>query len=116
MKAMLGLLGLILFATGCATTRSVDWASRIGVLTYDEAVLEMGVPERQATLSDGTIVAEWLKYRGGSYATDTIMPFSYRSYYFPRFYTYDVHRFPDRYIRLVFGPDMVLSRVEQVAR
>ncbi len=45
------LLGsLILFATGCATTRSVDWASRIGVLTYDEAVLEMGVPERQATL------------------------------------------------------------------
>lgn len=113
MKALLSLLAVLLVGTGCATTRTVDWNSRIGVYTYDQAVLEMGVPERQATLSDGTIVAEWLQYRGSSYATHMTYPFSYR---YSRFHMYDVHQFPDRYLRLIFGPDLLLNRVEQAAR
>ena len=102
----------VLLLTGCATTQ-IDWGSRIGTYTYDEAVLELGVPERQATLSDGTIVAEWLSYRGTTYATHNYYPFYYR---YSRFHTMDVHQTPDRYVRLVFGPDKLLSRVENVAR
>ena len=93
----------------------MDWSSRIGVYNYDNAVLDMGVPERQATLSDGTIVAEWLRYRGENYVSDIGFPHSYRYPYY-RFHMFDVHRFPDRYLRLVFGPDLLLQRVEDVAR
>src|SRR5580765_2190931 len=52
-----------LLSAGCATTKEVDWASRIGVWTYDQAVLEMGPPAKQSKLSDGRIVAEWITGR-----------------------------------------------------
>ena len=111
MRKSLALIALLLLATGCATT-SIDWSSRIGAYTYDDAVLEMGVPERQATLSDGTIVAEWLRSRGTTYATG----FYYPTYRYSRFHMLDVNRFPDRYMRLVFDPDGKLSRVEHAIR
>lgn len=102
------LLAAVLLAVGCATTR-IDWNSRVGQYSYDDAVTEMGVPDRQATLSDGSIVAEWLERRGGAYGT------SYHSRY-SRFQTYDVHEFPDRFLRLTFGPDRLLSRAGNFAR
>lgn len=97
-----------LFLAGCATTR-IDWGNRIGSYTYDQAVLELGVPERQATLSDGTVVAEWLRRRGSAYGTFSYYPYS-------RFHYYDIDRFPDRYLRLIFAPDGVLIRAEKAAR
>lgn len=102
------LLGLIFLGAGCATTR-VDWGSRIGNYTYDQAVLELGVPDRQATLSDGTIVAEWLRRRGSTYGTTSFFSYS-------RFHSFDIHQFPDRFIRLIFGPDLVLQAAENVAK
>ena len=55
---MLGLL-----VTGCASKPKVDWDSRIGNFTYDQAVLELGPPAANTRLDDGTIVADWfLKY------------------------------------------------------
>jgi hypothetical protein len=92
---------LVLFLTGCATT-AIDWNSRVGNYTYDDAIAELGVPDRDATLSDGSVVAEWLQYRGGAYGT------TYHTRY-TRFHTYDVHEFPDRYLRLTFGPDQQLK-------
>lgn len=44
---------------GCASTPKVDWNSRIGNYTYDQAVLEMGPPNKSTKLTDGTIVADW---------------------------------------------------------
>ena len=55
-------IGLALFLTACATNK-VDWQSRVGNYTYDQAVLEFGPPDKQATLQDGTRVAEWLTSR-----------------------------------------------------
>ena len=116
MKALVPLIAILLLTAGCATTR-VDWSSRIGTYSYDEAVLEMGVPERQATLSDGTIVAEWLQYRGTTYVTPSFYSYGYPyRYRYSRFHMYDVDQFPDRYVRLVFDPDGKLNRVEEVAR
>jgi hypothetical protein len=100
-------LGAVLLS-GCATNR-IDWNTHVGQYTYDQAVTELGVPDRSATLSDGTIVAEWLTSRGSSYGT-------MHGFGGWRFQTYDVTTFPDRYLRLVFGPDKRLTRTEHFAR
>ena len=98
MKKLLAVFSLVaaaLFLVGCATTK-IDWNSRIGQYTYDEAIAELGVPDRHAQLTDGSIVAEWLQRRGGAYAT------SYGPRY-SRFQTIDLHEMPDSYLRLIFG-------------
>ena len=47
------------FIAGCQTTKPVDWNSRIGNYTFDQAVTELGPPDKQARLSDGKIVCKW---------------------------------------------------------
>jgi hypothetical protein len=59
---------IVIGLAGCASNR-IDWNSRIGNYTYDQAVLEMGPPERKETLQDGTRVAEWLLHRGDAGGT-----------------------------------------------
>jgi hypothetical protein len=49
----------VAFLTGCATTKPVDWDSRVGNYTYDRAVTELGPPNRQVKLSDGKVVSKW---------------------------------------------------------
>jgi hypothetical protein len=51
-------LAMAIFFTSCAT--SIDWDSRIGTYTFDQAVMEFGPPHRQTMLSDGRVVAEWI--------------------------------------------------------
>jgi len=53
------------FITGCQTTKPVDWNTRIGNYTFDHAVTELGPPDKQAKLSDGKTVAEWITHRSG---------------------------------------------------
>ena len=107
MKFALSLLAIFLLA-GCATNR-IDWKTRVGHYSYDDAVTELGVPDRTATLTDGTTVAEWLRTRGLAYGTS-------HGYWRTGAITYDVHQFPDQYLRLVFGPDKQLVRAENFAR
>lgn len=57
---------MMAFAVGCSSTPRVDWNARIGVYTYDQAVMEMGPPDRATQLSDGSTVAEWFLRRGSS--------------------------------------------------
>ena len=59
------LLPLALALTGCSTTKKVDWNSRVGSYTYDQAIVELGPPDKQAKLSDGLTVAEWITRRSG---------------------------------------------------
>jgi hypothetical protein len=53
------------FIAGCQTTKPVDWNSRVGNYTFDQAVTELGPPDKQAKLSDGKTVAEWITRRNG---------------------------------------------------
>lgn len=53
---------LVLLLAGCSTNK-VDWNARVGNYTHDQAVLELGPPDRESTLSDGGRVAEWLVSR-----------------------------------------------------
>jgi hypothetical protein len=50
---------------GCKSTPKVDWNTRVGAYTYDQAVTELGPPDRATKLSDGKIVAEWIKHGSG---------------------------------------------------
>ena len=65
------LLFLTIFAlataliTGCQTTKPIDWNSRVGTYTFDRAVTEFGPPDKQTTLSDGKLVAQWITHRNG---------------------------------------------------
>ncbi len=54
-----------LVTAGCATTKPIDWNSRVGTYTFDQAVTELGPPDKQAKLSDGKCVAEWITHREG---------------------------------------------------
>jgi hypothetical protein len=65
-------LAAALFIAGCATHR-VDWNARVGTFTYDQAVVELGPPDKQAKLTDGQTVAEWIsRYNtGGSVGMGT---------------------------------------------
>jgi hypothetical protein len=49
----------VAFLTGCATTKPVNWDSRVGNYTYNQALSEFGLPNRQVKLSDGKVVSKW---------------------------------------------------------
>ncbi len=46
--------------SGCASTPPVNWNARIGNYTFDQAVIDLGPPDKQAKLSSGQTVAEWI--------------------------------------------------------
>lgn len=103
---------LLLGTTGCATRNTVDWDSRIGHYTYDKAVLELGPPDKSATLSDGSTVAEWLTHRGYSHSTTFYSGYGHG----PTMYRVTEPAGPQYYLRLTFGPDKTLQDWQKVIR
>jgi len=53
------------FIAGCKSTPKVDWDARVGSYTYDQAVTDLGPPDKQAKLTDGYTIAEWITKRNG---------------------------------------------------
>ena len=103
---------LLIFAlAGCTTTPKIDWNSRVGSYTYDQAVIDYGPPDKSAKLSDQSMVVEWLTQKGGYQSYGHGMAsygHPYRPYgYYPGYVyaPYDVSRTPDRHLRLVFDPE-----------
>jgi len=108
--------GFCLFLAGCATTK-IDWNSRVGNYTYDQAVAELGPPDKSAKLSDGTTVAEWLTQRGYARGSVGVMyGYGYPHYYHPWYPYYSEPPSPDYYIRLTFGPEGKLQAYKRVTR
>ena len=56
----------VAFIAGCKTTPTVDWKSRVGTYTYNQALTELGSPEKQSKLSDGKTVAQWITLHGSN--------------------------------------------------
>ena len=98
----------IVLITGCSTTKPIDWDSRVGTYTYDQAVTDLGPPDKQAKLTDGNTVASWITHRyggtsvgfgtgfysgGGGSAVGVGVGHSVGSGY------------PDKVLTLTFGPD-----------
>ena len=57
--------------TGCASKPPVDWNSRVGNYTYDQAVKDYGSPTLQTQSPDGKVVAKWVttQFPGGNLNT-----------------------------------------------
>jgi hypothetical protein len=89
---------------GCRTSPRVDWNSRIGAFSFDQAVIELGPPDRVAELTDGGKVAEWTTRKG--YARGIL--FHGHPHRFGYGF-YDVAPGSDQCLRLVFAPDHRLS-------
>jgi hypothetical protein len=100
---------LALMFSGCATTKKVDWNSRVGNYTYDQAVTELGPPDKQTTLSDGKTVADWVSHsRGGASLGFGVGSFG-RSGGMGVGVSQPVgSSYNDRVLRLTFGPDKKL--------
>jgi hypothetical protein len=94
---------------GCATSK-INWDNRVGNYTFDQAVVELGPPERSAKLSDGTTVAEWLIYRGRTIGSAHYTP-GYGGYLH-----YNQSQFPDRLLRLTFSPEGRLESWKKVTK
>ena len=110
-------LSLCVFLIGCASTK-IDWNSRVGNYTYDQAVTELGPPDKYAKLTDGTAVAEWMTRRGYSGGSLEFMHgygYPHHGYLYPPYYVAEPPS-PDYFIRLTFGPEGKLQAYKRVVR
>jgi hypothetical protein len=60
------LLPAVAFIAGCRTIPVVDWNSRVGSYTYNQALAELGSPDKQTKLSDGNTVEQWITLHGSN--------------------------------------------------
>ena len=105
---LLACFSVMLWLAGCASNK-VDWAGRVGHYSYDQAVAEMGPPDKEAKLGDGSIVAEWLTGRGTTYIYGTGDP------YWPHGGgTATAQTTPNRFMRLTFGANGQLADWKRV--
>ena len=99
---------------GCVTPK-IDWSARVGNYTYDQAIMELGPPDKSAKLTDGTVVADWLTH----HAQTIIAPEPYflppGSYFGPLTPMYTETYYPAQYLRLTFGADGKLKTWRQLA-
>ena len=111
---LLAVLAALVFA-GCATGPKIDWAARVGHYSYDQAVLELGPPDKVAKLDNGFIVANWITRQG--YAYTTAGPPVY-GYYpgGPIAPAYTQGFSPTYYLRLTFGADGKLTEWKKYAQ
>ncbi len=116
MKALASIgLGALLL-TGCVTP-GIDWATRVGNYTCDQAVMEFGPPDRTARLSDGSTVEEWLTQRGQVIVTPEPYFWPPGDYFWPPVPAYYSHTYyPARFLRLVFDPNCKLKAWKEFAR
>jgi hypothetical protein len=115
----LALAAAILLGSGCASPK-INWDARVGRTSYDDVVVEFGPPDKQATLQNGTVVAEWITRRGGRttvvggyYGWPEVYP--YGGYAVPPPVYADYYT-PDFLLRLTFAPDGKLQSWKKVRR
>jgi hypothetical protein len=105
----------LLLLGGCASKPKVDWDARVGTYTCDDAIKELGPPERFTELGDGSAVGEWFVKRNPTFSFGMGTG------------TYGYHGGvgvgqtvttggSGQYLRLTFDQDRKLSRWEKVNR
>jgi hypothetical protein len=63
------LLTALAVVAGCAT-HQINWSARVGTYTYDQAIIDLGPPDKTAKLTTGQTVAEWIsRYSYGGTTT-----------------------------------------------
>jgi hypothetical protein len=64
------LLAALAVAAGCA--HRINWSARVGTYTYDQAIIDLGPPDKTAKLTTGQTVAEWITRYGYGGATTVV--------------------------------------------
>jgi len=101
--AVLAMLSFLFL--GCQSTPKVDWSSRIGNYNYDQAVAELGPPDKTAKLSDGKTVADWIKHSHGGGVSFGVGTGFYGGGTAVGTGVGTSSGYPDRVLRLTFGRD-----------
>jgi hypothetical protein len=109
-------IALAAFVLAGCVTQKINWSARVGNYTYDQAVTELGPPDKSAKLADGTVVAEWLTRRGYTYTTPEAYPYYSRWYGSPVAPPPNTTRVPDYFLRLTFGSDGRLTAWKKFAQ
>jgi hypothetical protein len=105
----LAVVVLILLLAGCATPPKINWASRVGHYSYDQAITELGPPDKSAKLTNGILVGEWLIERGYSRGHYAFFPEA-----MPYFWSDPPS--PDLFLRLTFDANGKLQAWERLSR
>jgi hypothetical protein len=120
---MFGWLSIVATAwllVGCASTPKIDWNTRVGTYSYDQAVIDLGPPDKQAKLANGVVVAEWMTRRGYAYPYSPFPSFSYYHWYYGPWYHYpyylETYNTPDAFLRLVFNAQGKLASYKNFYR
>jgi hypothetical protein len=93
----------VAFIAGCKTTPAVDWNSRVGVYTFNQAVADMGPPAKQSKLSDAKTVDQWITLHGSN-GVFTGGGFNNNNYGMGAGQTI-AQSYKDHVLELTFGPD-----------
>ena len=92
----------IVFVAGCKTAPQVDWNSRVGAYTYNQALGDMGPPAKQTKLSDGKTVDQWITLHGSNGIT--MGGFNNNNYGMGAGQSI-AQSYKDHVLELTFGPD-----------
>lgn len=106
-----------LMLAGCATP--INWQARVGVYTYEQAVMDYGQPMTLTRFSDGSMVAEWMIEHGAQVLTpvsDYYQPGPWGPFWGPAWAGYSTAYFPPRFLRLQFGPDGRLKAWKEASK
>lgn len=106
------LLPLWLLLGGCQNKGAILWDGRVGTYTYDQAIIELGPPDKEATTSEGVTVSQWLVSRSRIFLRN------------PGFFYWspmggamgDVSSTPDVFLQLSFGKDRRLTAWKKVMK
>jgi hypothetical protein len=110
----LPVLAIALTIGGCATQR-VNWQSRVGNYTYDDAVREYGPADKHDQLTDGTLVADWIVREG--HAVTTPQPYLMGPDNMgPAHPIFNSSYVPTYFMELTFGPDSKLKSYKNYYR
>ncbi len=108
------LFAMATIIAGCAT-QHVNWQTRVGNYSYDDAVRAYGPPDKHEQLSDGSIMADWVVREGHSVVTPQPYLMGPNNMG-PAAPAYSSTYVPTYYMRLVFGPDKQLKEYKNYYR
>ncbi len=111
----LALMLMALGLAGCVTAPKIDWQARVGNYTYDQAILELGPPDKSAKLTDGAVVADWLTQHAQTIGAPEPYFLPPGCYFGPLTPMYSQTYVPAQYLRLTFSPDGKLKSWKRIA-
>ena len=95
---------VLLFLAGCSTTPKINWNERIGTFSWNDALAELGQPNRVTELEGGVKSAEWVTTRGLKGPTQAQAPIYAGGEIVNPDQTSGWNA-PDKVLRLMFTPD-----------